>query len=77
MKKKMKMLSKCCVCKKFKRKEGFIYSDRAHMDEWGHHIEDLVHMQDHYDIIFSHGYCPACAKIAMKELDTLKPIQLA
>lgn len=76
MKKKVKMLVKCCVCHKFKRKKGFIFSDRAHLDEWGHHHEDLAHMHLHYDVVFSHGYCPECAHKIMAEIDAadIRPI---
>lgn len=67
--KEQKLLIQCCVCKKWKRKEGFKFTDRKHLDEWGHHHEDLKELQKMFDVMFTHSYCDVCYKKAMEELD--------
>ena len=54
-----KIISQCCVCKRTKRKDEFKFSDRKHMDEWGHH-EDIPHIEKEFDVLFSHGLCEEC-----------------
>ena len=60
MKKKEKMLSQCCICKKVRRKEGYKYTHRTHMDEWGHHEKDLEELHKEFDVVLSHGLCEPC-----------------
>lgn len=47
-------LSICCVCKKIRNEEGAWEQMESYISE-------------HSDTTFSHGYCPECAKKAMKE----------
>lgn len=68
-------MSQCCICKRIRRKKEFRYSDRAHLDDWGHHHEDLAHLHKNYDLVFSHGYCPSCYEKAIAELDDKKLVQ--
>jgi len=68
MNKKQKFLSQCCVCKKLKRKEGFQYSHRKHMDEWGHHHNDLIEIAQEYELLISHGLCPDCFQNEIKQI---------
>jgi PleD family two-component response regulator len=49
------MLPICCVCKKIKDGGGL----------W-HPLEDFI--SRHSDVLFSHGYCPQCAREAEKEI---------
>lgn len=67
--KEQKLLTQCCVCKKFKRKDGFKLTDKKHMDEWGHYPEDLVELQKIFDVMFTHSYCDTCYKKVMEEID--------
>lgn len=67
MNKKLKILSQCCACKKVKRKEGHKHSNRAHMDEWGHHHEDLKKIHDEFCVLYSHTYCEDCAEDFIKK----------
>ena len=67
--KKQKFISQCCVCKKVRRKEGFRFTDRTHMDEWDHHEEDLKKLHEEFDVVYSHGYCEPCADKTIKKFD--------
>ena len=72
---KEKMMHQCCVCRKFKRKDEYKFTNRAHMDEWGHHIGDLDELAKEFDIVFSHGYCDECVKPIRKRIDELRRIR--
>lgn len=73
MNKKQKMISQCCVCKKVKRKEGFKYTHRKHMDEWGHYHEDLKELHGEYELVYSHGLCEPCFETHYKkQLDVMR-----
>ena len=68
MKKKEKFISQCCVCKKVRRKDGFKFTNRMHMDEWNHHEEDLKKIHEEFDVVISHGMCDPCAEDWMKTI---------
>lgn len=52
-------LSICCVCKKIRNDDG----------DW-QPIESYI--SKHSDTVFSHGYCPECARKAMEEAGLIK-----
>jgi hypothetical protein len=52
-------LSICCVCKKIRNEDG----------DW-QPIESYI--SKHSDTVFSHGYCPECARKALEEAGLLK-----
>ena len=72
MKKKEKFISQCCVCKKVRRKDGFKFTDNTHMDEWGHHQQDVEKAKNTFDVVISHGICEPCAEDWLK--NTSKPV---
>lgn len=54
------LLSTCCVCHKIKdREHGWVSLER--------------YVQLHSLLRFSHGYCPACAQVAMDQIRLSKP----
>ena len=75
MKKKQKMLSQCCVCRKVKRKEEYKFTDRVHMDKWDHHHNDLQVLNKEFDVVFSHGYCEECIVPLKQEIEELRQIR--
>ena len=68
MKKRTKFISQCCVCRKVRRKEGFQFTDRTHMDEWGYHEEDMKKSHEEFDVVITHGFCKPCMQIKFDEL---------
>jgi hypothetical protein len=67
--KKEKIISKCCVCGKVKRKEEDAHNLTAHLDSWGHHEKDIQnHFHDH-ELKPSHGYCDECSKQVEKDFN--------
>ena len=75
MKKKQKMLSQCCVCRKVKRKDEYKFTDRIHMDKWDHHHSDLKVLNKEFDVVFSHGYCEECLEPLKQEIEELRKIR--
>ena len=69
MNKKQKFISQCCVCKKVKRKEGYQFTDKAHMDQWDHHEEDLKKAHEEFDVIYSHTFCDDCVGEEHKKIE--------
>ena len=67
MKKKTKFITQCASCQKVRRKEGFQFTNRSHMDEWDHHEEDLKKSHEEFDVIITHGLCDSCLKVALEE----------
>ena len=67
MKKRVKFISQCCVCRKVRRKEGFQFTDRTRMDKWDHHKEDLEKAHKEFDVVYSHGYCDICHEDVLEE----------
>jgi hypothetical protein len=55
-----KMIHKCCVCGRIKLTKDGEYSIVSHTAVNGYPTH-----------LISHGYCPACAKEAMKEVDKI------
>jgi hypothetical protein len=70
--KREKYISECCICHKIKRKEGFIYTNKTHMDAWGHYHDDLKDLRKEFNIIISHGFCPECHDHVMEEFEQSK-----
>jgi len=66
MNKKQKFISQCCICRRVRRKEGFKYTNRTHMDEWGHHHKDIEELHNEFEIVYSHGICEPCFEIHYK-----------
>ena len=61
MKKHRKIVSKCCICKKVKHKEGFKFDNKPHMEQWGHH-RDIEDIEKDFEVYYSHGVCEDCAE---------------
>jgi hypothetical protein len=73
MKKKLEELAEqhtivmCCECKGIKYdKHSWIYESEAHDLGLHHHYKQLV-ITKMEQMNVSHGYCPPCFKIALKE----------
>lgn len=66
--KKNKIVSKCCVCGRVRRKSEDSHDiSTSHLDQWGYHDEELERYYEDYDLVHSHGYCPECARKTEQE----------
>lgn len=74
--KKIKYVSTCCVCGKIRRHSTEQNDDAKHLDEWGHHMEEMQRYFSKYELVASHGYCNKCFEEAIEEMRILEKERL-